>query len=249
MISSVRRVSVALFALLTVASSRPVAAEPAYAPGKGAVGGQIGGSYFRLDRALGMKYPKAFGDYSEGARPRFAFNGNFRYVMSRRFRWQLSPGFTWSAYDDYGMPFQDLNFPADDTKDQVLTLLVPVSAQFQYTIQRGWWVYHAGIGPGVYRVWVENRRKVLKDPVTFKLHRGTYPGVTGQIGAERFLRNITNTAVEFSLANHLVFAEREEQFPSGFNSNLMANELRIGVNYYFDMVRPKKTAPPPAATP
>ena len=40
--------------------------------------------------------------------------------------------------------------------------------------------------------------------------------------------------------NHLVFAQRNEQFPSGYNSNLMATELRLGLNYYFDPLKEKK---------
>jgi hypothetical protein len=233
-------VSTAVVALLTVASVCPVAAEPNYAPGKGGVGGMLGGSTFRLDRTLGSDW---FGDYSEGAQARFALNANFRYVMSRRLRWQVSPGFTWSAYSDVAAPFADPNFPAVRTKEQQLTLLAPVTAQIQYTVRRGSWIYHGGIGPGLYRVWVENDRKVLKDPVTFKLHRGIYPGAVVQFGAEKFFKGITNLSTEFSLADHLVFAQRKEQFVSGYDSNLMATELRIGVNYYFDMVRQKKAAP------
>ena len=247
MIPRVRWVSIAGAALLTVASVCPAQADPNYAPGKGGLGGQMGVSTFRLDRAIGSGW---FGDYSEGAQARFSFNGNFRYVVSPVWRWQVSPGFTWSAYSDVDTAFLDLNFPADDTKDQHLTLVAPITAQLQRTLRRGNWIYHAGLGPGIYRVWVENRRKVLKDPTTFKLHRGLYPGVVGQIGAERFMKGITNLSVEFSNANHLVFAQRDEQFPRGFNSNLMAIELRVGVNYYFDMVRPKKSSSPlPGATP
>jgi hypothetical protein len=240
MISRVRWVSIACVALLTVASACPAAAAPNYAPGKGGIGGLVGGSYFRLDRVLGDNW---FGDYSEGAQARLSFNGNFRYVISRHYRWQVSPGFTWSAYSNVEIPFPDLNFPNDRAKDQNLTLVAPATAELQYTIPRGLWIYHAGAGAGVYRVWVENHRKVLKDPVTFKLHRGVYPGAVVEIGAERFLRGITNLSVELSLANHLVFAQRKEQFVSGYDSNLMVNELNLGVNYYFDMVRPKKTAP------
>ena len=241
MISRVCWVSIAGAALLTMASVCLVAADPNYAPGKGGVGGQIGISTFRGDRILGSDW---FGDYSEGAQSRLSFNGNLRYVMSKHLRWQVSPGFTWSAYSNVDTAFQDINFPAEGTKDHNLTLVAPVTGEIQYTIRRGSWIYHAGAGPGLYRVWVENHRKVLKDPVTFKLHRGVYPGAVAQIGAERFFKGITNLAVEFSVAKHLVFAQRDEQFVRGYNSNLMAAELRIGANYYFDMVRPKKNTLP-----
>ena len=61
----------------------------------------------------------------------------------------------------------EANFPADVTKENMLTLVLPVSAQLQYTQKRGAWLYHLGAGPGLYRVWVENRRKVLKDPLNY----------------------------------------------------------------------------------
>jgi hypothetical protein len=99
-------------------------------------------------------------------------------------------------------------------------------------------------------VWVENRRKVLKDPLTKVNHRGFYPGVSGQIGVERYLKAQPTTAIEFSVAGHWAFADRPEQFPSGFNSALLGVEIRVGANYYFDPARfaKKKTeATPPAA--
>lgn len=243
MIQRIRSVGIAVAALLTVASVC-LAAEPNYAPGKGGIGGHLGVSTFRFDRAIGADW---FGDYSESAQARLALDANFRYVISRRFRWQVSPGFMWSAYADGDTAFQDPNFPSEATKDQNLTLVAPVTVQLQYTLRRGMWIYHLGGGPGVYRVWVENHRKVLKDPTTFKLHRGIYPGAVLQFGAERFSKGITNLAIEFSMANHLVFAQRDEQFVRGYNSNLMANELRIGLNYYFDMVRTGKSATPAAS--
>ena len=83
------------------------------------------------------------------------------------------------------------------------------------------------------------RRKVLKDPESFRLHRGLYPGGSFEIGAERFLKSITTTSIELTWVNHLVLAQRDPQFPSGYNSNLMAMEWRLGVNYYFDPLRQK----------
>lgn len=238
MIQRIGWVSLAVLVLLTVASTCLAAdGEPAYKAGKGGVGGQIGGSYFGFDRMFGNGW---FGDYSDGAMPRFAFAAQFRYVQSNHWRWQVSPGFTWSAYETgTPLPMTDLNAPADLTKDRTLTLLLPVTAQLQYVVRRGQWFYHAGLGPGVYRVWVQNHRKVLRDPETYDLHRGLYPGGAFELGAERFLKSITTTSVELTWVNHLVFAQRDDQFPSGFNSNLMAMEWRLGVNYYFDPLRQK----------
>jgi hypothetical protein len=141
---------------------KPPTAREGPAPGRGGIGGQIGGGLITGQ-----------GDYSAGAQARFSFTGHWRYVMTPWIRWQISPGFMWAGYDENEpAPYRDLNFPDDSTKAEYLTNLVPVSAQLQFTHKRGPWLYYAGAGPGVYRVWIENRRKVLKDPQTFKLHHG-----------------------------------------------------------------------------
>jgi hypothetical protein len=233
MISRVCRVSIAAALMLAVGSAC-LAVEPGYVPGKGGVGAQFGGSYFSGE-----------GDYSEAAQPRLSFGTHFRYAMSKGLRWQVAPGYTWAAYKtSTAIPFPDPNFPPDSTKDRQLSLLVPVTAQLQMVVRRGMWFYYAGAGPGLYRVWVENRRKILKDPETFRLHRGLYPGASAEIGAERFLKALTTTSVEFTLTGHYAFAKRDDQFKRGFNSNVMAVEGRIGVNYYFDLIKPKKSQEP-----
>ena len=57
---SIRWVSLAAVALLTVASACLAAeGEPAYKPGMGSVGGQLGVSFFGVDRMLGSEW---FGD-------------------------------------------------------------------------------------------------------------------------------------------------------------------------------------------
>jgi hypothetical protein len=239
MIPRIRWVSFALLALLAIAPACLAAeGEPAYKPGRGGIGGQLGGSYFGVDRMFGAEW---FGDYSKWAMPRFSFAGQFRYVQSKHWRWQVSPSYTWTAYKTgTAIPFTDLNYPDEKVKDRMLVQLLPATAQIQYVVKRGQWLYHAGAGPGVYRVWVQNNRRVCADPVTFRVHRGPYPGGSFEFGAERFLKGITTTSVEFAWVNHLVFAQRDEQFPSGYNSNLMATELRVGINYYFDPLRQKK---------
>lgn len=239
MISRVGWVSGAVAAMLTVASLCP-AAEPEYGAGRGGVGAQIGGSSFRFDRVLGKSW---FGDYSAGAISRFAFAAQFRYAVNSWLRCQVSPGLTWAAYrGDEPAPFVDPRF-GDRVKRDYLTLLVPVSLQAQYVMRRGWWLYHVGVGPGVYRVWVENRREVLKDPVTLKLHRGIYPGVSGELGAEIFLKQLPSTSIELVVGGDVAMAERNDQFVSGLNSNVMALGVRIGGNYYFTPGERKKPAP------
>jgi hypothetical protein len=220
-----------------------LAEEPNYVSGRGGIGGQMGLSTFRLDRLLGGSW---FGDYSEGAKNRFAFSAQFRYVVSPSVRLQLSPGLAWAGYRaEVSAPMDDVRFPDDHDKGDWLTVVLPVSLQGQYVLKRGRWLYHVGAGPGVYRVWVQNHREVLKDPATFRLHRGLYFGASGQLGAERFLQELNSTSVEMTLAGHLAFAERDEQFVSGLNSNTGIVEVKIGLNYYFDTGAVKK---PEAAT-
>jgi|GEM_PF-1970393 len=216
--------------------AKPKPTAPAHPPA--AIGGLVGGAGMFADTDYSnTRTPSGeFGD--RDASPRFAFYANFRYSLTPWLRWQVSPGFFWVGYDHASpLPFQDTNNPDDTTKEKVLTLVLPVSAQLQWTPQRGPWLYHVGAGPGVYRVWVENRRKVIKDPITKVQHKGFYPGVSGQIGVERFLKAQPSTALEVSIASHWAFATRPDQFPSGFNSSLLGVEFRIGANYYFDTSR------------
>jgi len=236
-------VIIAFFAMLAAApclaqeapSPSPPPAPPAPAikslVGRGGVGGLIGGSYFYTAE-----------DYSYGAQFRFDFSGQFRYGISSKLRFQMGPGFTWSAYSkEVPPPFSDPKFPADSTKESYLTQIVPISAQIQLVWGKSPWLYHVGVGPGLYRTWVENHRKILTDPVTLRLHRGVYWGTTAELGVEHFLKALPNTTIEVNLAHHYVFTTRGDQFPTGWNSSLGVLALRVGTNYYFDLNRPKKT--------
>jgi len=230
MIPSVRSAGLALLAVLAAAS--PCLAGVGMAPGRGAIGGQIGGSYFWSAE-----------DYSEGAQVRFAFSGHFRYVMNKKLRWQISPGFTWAGYkSSVPAPVPDGRYPNTD-KGSNLTLLLPMSFQMQYLQTRGKWHYHVGAGPGFYRVWVENHREVLIDPVTFVKHEKVHLGLTGEFGVERFIKQLPSTSIEATTVTHWVFAQDDQDYPSGYNSILAATELRIGANYYFDMSRVNKNPP------
>ena len=205
------------------------------APGRGGVGGLVGGSFFY-----------ASDDYSQGALPRFCFDGHYRYVFSSRVRGQVSPGFTWAAYSKKeSPPFVDPAFPSDATKEHYLTLLVPTSVQLQLTMGRRPWLYYVGAGPGLYRVWVQNHRKVVRDPSSLELHRNLFWGFTAEVGVERFLKALPSTSVEVALASHTVLSEDTQKFPTAWNSGLGAAALRAGVNYYFDLMKPKRTSEMP----
>jgi hypothetical protein len=243
-----RAASLALLAVL--ASAHPARAADSTAtaprattgsiPGRAGVGGLIGGSWF-----IGS------GDYWQGSLPRFDFAGSFRYQINPKLRFQLSPGFTWSGYSKHkAPPFIDPNFPTDVTKENYLVQLVPISAELQLTRRGHTWTQHLGLGPGVYRVLVQHHRKDLLDPVTFRVHRGTYLGATLEYGAEKYFKSLQNTTLEVNVATHWVNAVRNDQFPAGWNDWLGAVAARVGVNYYFDLVRlkPKEETPLPSSS-
>jgi len=205
------------------------------AAGRGGIGGLIGGSYFY-----------AADDYSQGALPRFDFSGHWRYSFSDRWRGQFSFGFTWAAYDKTeSAPFASIDFPTQTTKEGFITQLVPISVQLQRRFGGSKWQYHVGAGPGLYRVMVQDDRKVQKDPVTFETHRNMYPGFTVEFGMERFAKTLPNTSFEINAGTHYVFSEDKEKFPSGFNSALGAFAIRLGANYYFDTALLKRKTPEP----
>ena len=238
----IRRVRLAGVAVVLLLVSAPVAR--AQAPdttaspqsgarvGRGAVGAQAGTSYFFAE-----------GDYSDGAQPRLSFAAHFRYVMGSNWQWQVSPYFTWSAYSvGTQAPFTDPNFPTQPNKDHYLTPIVGASGQLQRTFGKGRTRWHLGAGPAVYRVVVQNHRKVVRDPVTNERHKGTYLGASGEIGVERFLKTLNNTSLEWTLGYQTAFA-KNDKFPSGFDGSVSAVEVRFGAHYYFDFKKPNNASP------
>lgn len=202
----------------------------------GGVGGQVGYSGMYMG-----------GDYSEGALNRFSFSGNFRYVASAHWGWQVDPYFTWAAYDvGTPSPLHDIAHPTEPYKDHYLTILAGGNGQLLYMWRRGSWYYHLGAGPAVYRVLLENHRKVIKDPVTFARHRGTYLGASAELGGEHFFKNLSSTSLALTAGWNTAFAKDDDKFPSGFNDAPGVFDLRIGAIYYFDLGQGKKPAAKPA---
>ena len=205
-------------------------------PGRGSIGTQFGSSYILTAE-----------DYARYAQPRLTFQGTYGYVITPSWRWRVNPYFTWNAYrTGQPLPFKDNAFPDELTKDNVLAQVAGANAQVQRTWGRGNWVWHLGAGPAIYRVVVEDHRKVLKDPVTKAWHRGTYLGATAEYGVERFMRSLPNTSLEWTVAYQAAFAKDDSKFPSGYNSSLGAFEFRFGGHYYYDFRTPKKTGGVPS---
>jgi hypothetical protein len=212
-------------------SDSTLSGRPAARPGRGAVGGEIGGSWIL-----------AGDDYAKHAQPRLSFLGSFRYVISPHWRWQVSPYFTWAAYrTGTPLPFVDGRFPEDTTRDNVLTQVAGGNGQLQLMGGSKKWIWHLGGGPALYRVVVQNRRRVLMDPHTERLHQGTYLGATAEWGIEHFLGSLPNTSLEWTVAYQSAFARRDAQFIEGFNGTPQAVEFRFGGHYYYDFKADKKT--------
>lgn len=206
-------------------------------PGRGGIGGQIGGSYLVAGGA----------DYSDGAQPRLSFVGHFRYVISPGWGWQVSPYFTWSGYvSNKDAPFVDPNFPGDGLqKEFYLTQLLGASGQLQWFSGTGPTRWHVGLGPAVYRVVIQNHRKVVEDPVSRELHQGLHLGATAEVGYERFLKKLSNTSIEATVALQTAFAKSDNRWVSGWNGNPMFVEVRLGAQYYYDFRKPKPKSTKP----
>lgn len=228
---------VALLCLATASVSQAQSADSVATkgplPGRGSIGGQVGGSYI-----------VSGGEYADGTQPRFSFAGQFRYVISRSWGWQVSPYFTWNGYVSHAdAPFVDDNFPSEGVSKQFyLTQLVGADAQLQWTSKPGRSRWHVGAGPSLYRVVLQNHRKVVKDPVTLERHSTTHLGATAEIGWERFLKKLPNTSIEVTAGWHMAFAKDDTKWVSGWNDSPMFTELRLGGNYYYDFRRGKADA-------
>jgi IMP dehydrogenase/GMP reductase len=98
-------------------------------------------------------------------------------------------------------PFEDLNFPGEGTsKEFYLTQFIGADGQLQWFNSAGRTRWHVGIGPSIYRVVLQNHRKVLKDPISLELHSGTHMGGSAEFGYEKFMKKLPNTSIELTAA-------------------------------------------------
>lgn len=236
-----RLASALVLALLAMASvshaqSADSVATKGPIPGRGGIGGQIGGSYI-----------VAGPDYVEGAQPRFSFIGHFRYQASAQWGWQVSPYFTWNAYVSHeDAPYVDLNFPTEgQSKEDYLTYVRGAAFQAQWFHGAGRTRWHLGAGPAVYQVVVENQRKVVEDPTSHELHKGLHLGATAEFGYEKFMKKLPNTSIEGTVAWQIAYARSDERFPRGWNANPQLIEIRLGAQYYYDFRKAKPTSTKP----
>lgn len=199
-------------------------------PGRGGIGMQIGSSYI-----------VSGGDYSDGAQPRLSFIGHYRYTINKHWGWQISPMFTWNGYVSHvDAPFVDPNFLNEGTSKQFyITQVVGAGSQIQYIGGKGRTRWHVGAGPSIYRVVIQNHRKVVEDPVSRERHQGTHLGASAEFGYERFSKRLPNTSLEGTISAYTAFAKSDDKWVSGWNDSPILTEFRFGANYYYDFGRGK----------
>jgi len=105
-----------------------------------------------------------------------------------------------------------------------------------------------GIGPSLYRVVIENHRKVVKDPISLELHSGGHMGGSAEFGWEKFMKKLPNTSIELTAAWHIAFAKSDVRWQAGWNDNPQALEARIGAHYYYDFRKAKPKSNKPGIT-
>jgi len=228
---------VAMIALATACAGVAFAADTTPvkgpAPGRAGIGGQIGSSYIF-----------AGGDYADGAQPRLSFAGHFRYQIDSHWGWQFSPQFTWNGYVSHvDAPYLAENSVGNNfTKQRYITQIAGLGSQLQYFGGDAGTRWHVGFGPAIYRVVVQNNRKVVRDTLSKELVRGAHLGASAEFGIERMNKRLPNTSLEATVALQTVFAGDDTKYASGWNGTPMLVEVRIGGHYYYDFRRPKPAA-------
>jgi opacity protein-like surface antigen len=205
------RISVAWFAVLAVASMCFVGHSYAQdLSGKGGVGGSGGFMLVTGDK-----------DLSRDAQPRLVGNIDLRYVSRPWLGFHGSFGRGWNSYSG---------------RNDTLAIVEPITFGVEYRQNFDQWpryVPHAGVGFGVYSVYVRERLKVTQDPVTLERRHTISPGVNVTAGLEYFMTH--SVTVSYDFVWHKIFSENVKDFPSGFGGDYSYVQLVVGVNYYFSM--------------
>ena len=205
------RISVAWLAILAIASL--CLAETGFAQelqGKGSIGA-----------SGGLMLLTADDDLSRDAQPRLLGHFDMKYVLNPQVAFHGTFGRGWNSYSG---------------RSDTLTVIEPVTFGVEYRHAFEQWpryLPHAGIGMGVYSVWVREGLQVTKDRQTGeRLHTIDW-GMNVTAGLEYFItRSVT---VNYDFVWHKIFSENLNDFPSGFGNNDSYVQFVVGVNYYFSM--------------
>lgn len=205
------RISMAWFVILAVAAA--CLAGPGFAQeldGKGSIGASGGLMLFTADD-----------DLSRDAQPRLLGHFDMKYVIQPRLAIHGTFGRGWNAYSGRG---------------GTLSIIEPITFGLEYRqVFEQWPRYlpHAGIGAGVYSLWVREKLKVTHDLVTLEERHTIDWGMNITAGLEYFMKR--NVTLNYDFVWHRIFSENQEDFPSGFGENDSYVQFVVGVNYYFSL--------------
>lgn len=180
--------------------------------GRGSIGASGGLMLFTADQ-----------DMSDGAQPRLLGHFNMKYVINQRFAVSGTFGRGWNSYAGRG-----------DT----LTVVEPVTVGVEYRhIFEQWPRYlpHAGVGVGMYSMYIRDYLTTTKDPLTLERRHTLNWGMNVGFGLEYFMtRTIT---VNYDFVWHHIFSENKDDFVAGFGEDDSYVQFVVGVNYYFSLDR------------
>ena len=241
MLSLKSRWAVAAFLVATAASMTNAYAQPQ--PGQGSLGMRIGVPYFLGDA-----------DTKLGQKPRMLISANFGYRFSPAWRLMTDFGFGWVVYKaDELAPYKVVNeTDSVATRQDLMTKIVPIDATLirNFNPDAKKWSPYAGVGFTINRMEIDNQRRKIQDPATFKPWVDWAPGIHGIIGQELFIPAKPTVALDFSIKYTYLFSKNTEDFPSGFSDNDSFLAFNFGVNVHFwPGGKPVEVAPAPTPEP
>ena len=231
------RWAVAVFLAATAASMTNAYAQPQ--PGQGSLGMRIGVPYFTGDA-----------DTKLGQKPRMLISANFGYRFSPGWRLMTDFGFGWVVYkDDELAPYKVVNeTDSVATRQDLMTKIVPIDATLirNFNPDAKKWSPYAGVGFTINRMEIDNQRRKIQDPATFKPWVDWAPGIHAILGQELFIPAKPTVGLDFSIKYTYLMSKNEEDFPSGFTDNDSFLAFNFGVNVHFwPGGKPVEVAPAP----
>lgn len=233
------RWAVAVFLAAAVTAATNAYAQPK--PGQGSIGMRIGVPYFLSDA-----------DTKLGQKPRMLISANFGYRFSPAWRLMTDFGFGWVVYkDDELAPYKVVNeTDSVATRQDLMTKVVPIDATLIRNLNGGAkkWSPYIGVGATINRMEIDNQRRKIQDPATFKPWINWAPGIHAILGEELFIPAKPTVALDFSVKYTYLFSKNEKDFPSGFTGNDSFLAFNFGVNVHFwPGGKPVEVAPAPAS--
>lgn len=206
-----------------------------------------------LGATIGYPFILSPGELKWGQAPRLMGKGHFQYVINKTWRTSFTFGYGWFGWSDkFNAPFilQAEQVNGDTTKGDQLLIMNPFTAVVHYThpLSKSWLGF-VGVGPGIFRVNIQNDHRTIYDPVTHERFKFGSFGLSGDLGAEYFLPANKNVSLlGMASLDYLFGGASESKYPSGYSGTYIFMDVNIGVNVYF---KPPgaKSAPVPVLPP